>query len=171
MSTFGYIQASFLFPTAKTGKMKVYIAGSLTPAVLYDPNDGNPISNVLDIDSNGYVRPFWVESSIVYDIYVFDSKNNAVDTIENVSVVGGSSGTPGTDGSSVFLTVNPDGSATITDDFGKTVTIRNGTNGTNGSNGSDGADGVSLISISSHFFTSILKSIKYIIKEIRFCKQ
>ena len=144
--TLGYVQPSFFYPKCIAGKMVVLVAGSSqeNPSYgkIYDPVSFNQISPILSIDSNGYVDNFLVDNESVYDIYVYDKLNNLFDTIQNVSIVGGGGGSvPGAPGSSVYLTVNPDGSATISDDSGNTTTIRNGTNGTNGTNGANGTNG------------------------------
>lgn len=137
---YGYIQAFLQFPEAKNGKFWVYLANSVTKAVIYDPVNGNPISQPLSIDSDGVVPQFWAETDVFYDLDVRDYLGAQVDSRNNVSVLGGSSGA-----------VGPQGPQGVKGDKGETgatgATGAAGTNGTNGTDGEDGTDGVSLVSI------------------------
>lgn len=137
---YGYIQAFLQFPEAKNGEFWVYLANSVTKAIIYDPVNGNPISQPLSIDSDGVVPQFWAETDVFYDLDVRDYLGAQVDTRNNVSVLGGSSGVPGPQGPQ-----GVQGPAGATGATGATGAA--GTNGTNGTDGEDGEDGVSLVSI------------------------
>lgn len=137
---YGYIQAFLQFPEAKNGEFWVYLANSVTKAVIYDPVNGNPISQPLSIDSDGVVPQFWAETDVFYDLDVRDYLGAQVDSRNNVSVLGGSSGAVGPQGPQ-----GVQGPAGATGATGATGAA--GTNGTNGTDGVDGTDGVSLVSI------------------------
>lgn len=137
---YGYIQAFLQFPEAKNGKFWVYLANSVTKAVIYDPVNGNPISQPLSIDSDGVVPQFWAETDVFYDLDVRDYLGAQVDSRNNVSVLGGSSGAVGPQGPQ-----GVQGPAGATGATGATGAA--GTNGNNGTDGEDGTDGVSLVSI------------------------
>lgn len=136
----GYIQTFLQFPNAKNGSLYVYMANSTNLAIVYDPVNGNIISQPLSIDSDGYCQQFWVETENLYDLDVRTYLNQQAETRNNVSVLGGGSGAQGPQG--------PQGVAGP-----RGVTGANGQNGADGADGADGAngadgeDGVSLLSV------------------------
>ena len=152
----GYLQPALNFGVkAAGGTCRVLVAGSSNPAIIYDPVSQDPVNYVRGIDSYGTVDPFFVSDQVSYDIYIYSAIGGSIDTIQNAAIVGGGS-TPGPKGESVYLTVNPDGNATVYDDSGHTTTITNGTdgidgingiNGINGIDGTDGVDGISLLEV------------------------
>ena len=88
----GYIQTFLQFPNAKNGSLYVYMANSTNLANVYDPVNGNTISQPLSIDSDGYCQQFWVNTENLYDLDVRTYLNQQVETRNNVSVLGGGSG-------------------------------------------------------------------------------
>ena len=136
----GYLQIVQLNSDCKNGKVYVYLAGGTVLAEIYDPVSGDEISNPLDIDSQGYVQAFHVDTETLYDIKAVDFLGATKLTRQNVSVIGGGTGAPGPQG---IQGVKGDKG-----DKGDTGTAgRDGTDGTNGTDGTDGEDGVSLVSI------------------------
>src|SRR5574343_1240317 len=137
---YGYIQTFLQFPNAKNGSLYIYVANSTSPANVYDPVNGNIISQPLSIDSDGYCQPFWVDTDNLYDMDVRTFNNQQVETRNNVSVLGGSAGATGPQG--------PQGVQGVKGDTGPAgANGVDGVDGTNGVDGADGADGVSLVSI------------------------
>lgn len=127
-------------PTAKNGLLYVYVSDS-DLAVVYDPVNYNPISNPIDIDSDGYVDQFVVETDILYDLAAKDYLGNTVETRNHVTVLGGSTGDIGPQG--------PKGDPGDTGPAGSDgADGANGSDGADGADGANGADGISLVSIS-----------------------
>ena len=137
---YGYIQTFLQFPNAKNGSLYIYVANSTSPAHVYDPVNGNIISQPLSIDSDGYCQQFWVETDNLYDMDVRTFNNQQVETRNNVCVLGGSAGAAGPQG--------PQGVQGVKGDTGPAgANGVAGADGTDGVDGADGADGVSLVSI------------------------
>ena len=136
----GYLQIVQLNPDCKNGKVYVYLAGGTNLAEVYDPISGDEISNPVNIDSQGYVQAFIVDTETLFDIKVVDFLGATKLTRQNVSVLGGGIGSAGPQG--------PQGRPGDTGATGATgASGSNGTNGTDGADGADGADGVSLLNI------------------------
>ena len=135
-----YIQPILLTPAAAGGTVKLFLAGSTDQAPTYSPVTGEVSYSPLSIDSAGYCAAFTVDSTNNYDMKVYKASGSLYITRENLSVVGGGSGTPGPQG--------PQGIRGEKGDKGdKGDTGASGTNGTNGADGVDGTDGVSLQTI------------------------
>lgn len=136
----GYLQIVQLNSDCKNGKVYVYLAGGTVLAEIYDPVSGDEISNPVNIDSQGYVQAFHVTTETLYDIKAVDFLGATKLTRQNVSVVGGGTGSPG-----------PQGIHGVKGDKGDKgdtgATGQNGIDGTDGVDGTDGEDGVSLVSI------------------------
>lgn len=94
----GYLQIVQLNSDCKNGKLYVYLAGGTVSAEIYDPVSGDEISNPVNIDSQGYVQAFHVETETLYDIKAVDFLGATKLTRQNVSVVGGGTGSPGPQG-------------------------------------------------------------------------
>src|SRR5574343_767636 len=136
----GYLQIVQLNSDCKNGKVYVYLAGGTVSAEIYDPISGDEISNPVNIDSQGYVQGFIVDTETLYDIKVVDFLGATKLTRQNVSVLGGGTGSAGPQG--------PQGRPGDTGATGATgASGSDGINGTNGADGADGADGISLLNI------------------------
>jgi len=136
----GYIQTFLQFPDAKNGSLYVYTANSTNLALVYDPVNGNHISQPLSINSDGYCQQFWVDTENLYDLDVRSYLNQQVETRNNVSVLGGGSGAQGPQGDQGVA--GPRGATGPAGSNGA-----DGTDGADGANGADGEDGVSLLSV------------------------
>ncbi len=136
----GYIQSVFNFPNAKNGKLYIYIANSTTLATVYDPLSGDPILPPINIDADGYATQFHADTDTAFDLHINNYLGAPVETRNNVTVLGGTSGATGPQG--------PQGVQGVKGDKGDTgATGASGANGIDGIDGTDGADGVSLVNI------------------------
>lgn len=74
------------------GKIQTFTAGSSTPLATYtDASGGVPQSNPIILNSRGAptLGEIWLTSGALYKFQLFDSANNLIDTVDNISGVSG----------------------------------------------------------------------------------